>query len=103
MVEQTNTAQPFHWPPLEGNAEIFTEYMVKGGLDGSKFAFNEIFGFEEDLLAFIPTPRYGVIICAERLKKAEDKEEETLPSRMNSTWTRAARWTTLVESLPACI
>ena len=78
MVEETKEAQPFHWPPLEGNAEIFTEYMVKGGLDGSKFAFNEIFGFEEDLLAFIPAPRYGVIICAERLKKAEDKERGDL-------------------------
>ena len=44
----------FNWPPLEGNPEIFSDYMAKGGLDASKYAFNEIFGFEEDLLAFVP-------------------------------------------------
>ena len=55
MVEESKSStQPFHWPPLEGNPEIFTEYMAKGGLDTTKFAFNEIFGFEEDLLGFIP-------------------------------------------------
>ena len=78
MVEQTDKEEPFNWPPLEGNPEIFTEYMGKGGLDISKIAFNEIFGFEEDLLCMIPTPRYGVIICAERLKKAEDKAKGDL-------------------------
>jgi len=47
--------------------------MIKGGLDGSKFQFSEIFGFEAELMAMVPTPRYGVIVCAERLKKQEDK------------------------------
>ena len=49
------------------------DYMAKSGLDREKYAFNEIFGFEEDLLCMVPAPRYGVIICAERLKKSEDK------------------------------
>ena len=64
----------YEWPPLEGNPEIFQEYLAKGGFDGTKYAFNDIFGFEEELLAFIPQPRYGVIICVERLKIAEDLE-----------------------------
>ena len=39
----------------------------------TKVAFNEIYGFEDELLGMIPSPRYGVIVCAERLKKQEDK------------------------------
>ena len=39
----------------------------------NKVAFNEIYGFEDELLAMVPAPRYGVIVCAERLKKEEDK------------------------------
>ena len=74
MVEANTGAAQYQWPPLEGNPDIFMNYLSKGGFDSSKFAFNEIFGFEQDLLAFVPQPRYGVIICAERLKKAEDKE-----------------------------
>ena len=37
----------FNWPPLEGNPEIFMDYMAKSGLNQEKYAFNEIFGFEE--------------------------------------------------------
>ena len=74
-MEQANTgAAQYQWPPLEGNPDIFMNYLEKGGFDLSKYAFNEIYGFEEDLLAFVPQPRFGVIICAERLKKSEDKE-----------------------------
>jgi len=47
--------------------------MQKGGLDTTKFAFNELYGLEDDLLCMIPSPRYGVIICAEFLKKKENR------------------------------
>ena len=47
--------------------------MQKMGLP-EQWAFSEIYGFEEDLLAMIAQPVLAVIINAERLKKAEDKE-----------------------------
>jgi len=67
----------FHWPPLESNPEIFTEYMAQLGLPDA-WGFGEIFGFEEDLLAFVPKPVLAVIINMERLKKSEDKEKGSL-------------------------
>jgi len=47
--------------------------MQKMGLP-EQWAFSEIYGFEEDLLAMLPQPVIAVVIAAHRLKKAEDKE-----------------------------
>jgi ubiquitin carboxyl-terminal hydrolase L3 len=46
--------------------------MRKVGLS-PKFAISEVFGFDEDLLAFLPQPVNAVIVNLERLKKTEDK------------------------------
>ena len=72
MVEQQ---QPFNWAPLESSPEIFTEYMAKVGVDTTNWQISEVFGFDEDLLAFLPQPIKGVIIAAQRLKKEEDSEK----------------------------
>ena len=64
--------QTFDWPPLESNPEIFTSYMHKIGLDPAN-AVGEVFGFDEELLAFLPQPIHAVIVNFERLKKDEDK------------------------------
>ena len=39
------------------------------------WTFNELFGFEEELLAMIPQPSVGVVIASQRLKKKEDKDK----------------------------
>lgn len=62
----------FEWPPLESNPEVFTQYMHKVGLS-DKFAIGEVFGFDEELLAFLPQPVHAVIVNFHRLKKDEDK------------------------------
>lgn len=71
--EQKQESTTFNWPPLESNPEIFASYMTQLGLP-SKWTFGELYGFEEDLLGFVPQPCLAVIVNAERLKKAEDKE-----------------------------
>ena len=63
----------FHWPPLESNPEIFTKYMRQIGMSPD-WAIGEVFGFDEELLAFLPQPVIGVIVAVQRLKKEEDKE-----------------------------
>ena len=62
-----------HWPPLESNPEIFTKYMHDIGLS-KDWQIGEVFGFDEDLLGFLPQPIVGVIVAYERLKKEADKE-----------------------------
>ena len=49
MVEQ------FNWPPLESNPEIFEKYCHDLGLP-EEWGFGEIYGFEEELLGFLPAP-----------------------------------------------
>ena len=63
----------FNWPPLESNPEIFTNYMHRLGMKNAH-AIGEVFGFDEELLAFLPQPILGVIVAVQRLKKEEDKE-----------------------------
>ena len=43
----------FKWPPLEGNPEIFSSYMKEIGVSDA-WAIGEVFGFDEELLAFLP-------------------------------------------------
>jgi ubiquitin carboxyl-terminal hydrolase L3 len=65
-------AESFEWPALEGNPEIFTEYMRQTGMSSS-WAFGEVFGFDEELLAFLPSPIMAVIANVERIEKLGDK------------------------------
>lgn len=43
----------FQWPPLESNPEVFTDYLTNIGLS-KEWTIGEVFGFDEELLAFIP-------------------------------------------------
>jgi ubiquitin carboxyl-terminal hydrolase L3 len=67
-----NMATSFEWPPLESNPEVFTKYLHDLGVS-DKWAVGEVYGFDEDLLAFLPQPVIGVIVNVEILKREEDK------------------------------
>ena len=73
MSDNDNNNSNFHWPPLESDPEIFEKYMAGLGLP-EQWGFSELFGFDEDLLGFVPQPVLAVIVNYERLKKAEDQE-----------------------------
>lgn len=53
MVESVETTKTFQWPPLESNPQIFSDYMHSMGMP-HHWAFSEVLGFDDDLLAFIP-------------------------------------------------
>ncbi|KAL7540724.1 hypothetical protein ACHAXR_010676 [Thalassiosira sp. AJA248-18] len=65
----------FSWPPLESNPDVFTNYLQSIGLP-TAFSIGEVFGFDEDLLAFIPQPVLGIIVCYERLIPKSDYREQ---------------------------
>jgi ubiquitin carboxyl-terminal hydrolase L3 len=62
----------FNWPPLESNPEVFTSYMQSLGMS-SQWSIGEVFGFDEDLLGFLPQPVIGVIVALENLKRSDDR------------------------------
>ena len=76
------TENKFSWPPLESNPEVFTLYLRSIGLS-SAFSIGEVFGFDEDLLAFLPQPVLGVIVCYERLIAKSDYREQDKGSADN--------------------
>ena len=75
MVDQQ--AAEFNWPPLESNPEIYSEYMHAIGLP-DQYAFAELFGLDEELLAMVPQPVDSVIACVSVLNKQEDRAKGDL-------------------------
>jgi len=47
--------------------------MHKVGLP-SLYSIGEVYGFDEELLAFLPQPIYATIVCYERLQKDKDRQ-----------------------------
>eukprot|EP00565_Helicotheca_tamesis_P002572 CAMPEP_0185725474 /NCGR_PEP_ID=MMETSP1171-20130828/1721_1 /TAXON_ID=374046 /ORGANISM="Helicotheca tamensis, Strain CCMP826" /LENGTH=230 /DNA_ID=CAMNT_0028393615 /DNA_START=48 /DNA_END=740 /DNA_ORIENTATION=+ len=74
MADTKEDKAEFDWPPLESNPEIFTTYMHSIGLS-SQFQIGEVFGFDEELLAFLPQPTHGIIVAVERASWAEDRQK----------------------------
>lgn len=66
--------QEFDWPPLESNPEVLTDYLHQIGL-APAYAIGEVFSFDEELLAFLPQPIYGVIVALERLEDGDKSKE----------------------------
>lgn len=66
------SSSTFEWPPLESNPEVFSKYLHNLGMS-DKWGIGEVYGFDEDLLAFLPQPVLGVILNVEILKREEDK------------------------------
>ena len=67
MVEE------FQWPPIESNPEVFQSYLNELGLPEG-YGFTELFGFDAELLAMVPTPVQAVIVNMEEL--AVDQPEK---------------------------
>eukprot|EP00521_Asterionellopsis_glacialis_P013278 CAMPEP_0195304500 /NCGR_PEP_ID=MMETSP0707-20130614/34570_1 /TAXON_ID=33640 /ORGANISM="Asterionellopsis glacialis, Strain CCMP134" /LENGTH=237 /DNA_ID=CAMNT_0040368325 /DNA_START=1 /DNA_END=714 /DNA_ORIENTATION=+ len=84
MTDQQSSISPkeeFDWPPLESNPQVFSDYLYKIGLAPS-FAIGEVFGFDEELLAFLPQPIYGIIVALERLNRSKDVARGSITSDM---------------------
>jgi len=60
IEDDSNEDKKFSWPPLESNPEVFTNYLHSIGLPQT-FSIGEVFGFDEELLAFIPQPVLGIM------------------------------------------
>ncbi|KAL3809974.1 hypothetical protein ACHAXA_007750 [Cyclostephanos tholiformis] len=82
IVSDEAPKDEFSWPPLESNPDVLTNYLRSIGLP-SQFSIGEIFGFDEDLLAFVPQPVLGIIVCHERLISKSDYRPRDVGSSDN--------------------
>ena len=72
----------FNWPPLESNPEVFTEYLHNIGVPAD-WVVGEVFGLDEDCLAFVPKPVIAVIATFENLKKGEESKSDAAPAEIH--------------------
>lgn len=74
-VEYKDLPSTFCWPPLESNPQVFTDYLHTIGLSPN-YGIDEVIGFDEELLNFVPRPVYGIIVAFERTAKGREKKTE---------------------------
>ena len=73
------------WVPLEANPELFTAWCERLGLDTQRYAFHDVFGLDEELLAMVPQPVQAVLFLfpitpdVERRREVEDAVTEAPP------------------------
>ena len=93
--KESNKEEEYHWPALESNPEVLTEYMTNLGMN-EEWQFGEVFGFDDECLGFVPQPWIGAIVTFET-KKTDGKpglgdDSKIVPFYMKQTGTLDNAW-----------
>ncbi|KAI9319378.1 hypothetical protein BX666DRAFT_1467909 [Dichotomocladium elegans] len=82
--QEASTQKPkIKWLPLEGNPDVWNTIAHKHGMD-THWGFTDIFGFDPELLAFVPRPVAAIIFLypiTEESEKQRHEEEARLTKR----------------------
>ncbi|KAK4055797.1 ubiquitinyl hydrolase 1 [Microbotryomycetes sp. JL201] len=68
------------WLPLESNPDSYTKWSAALGLDTRQWTFQEVYGLDEELLAWVKQPVKAVLLlfpiteAYERYRKAQDRD-----------------------------
>lgn len=63
------------WLPIENNCYLLNKYVNGLGMDPS-YQYTDVFGFDEELLNFIPQPVLAVMLCYPITNENEKKRKE---------------------------
>ena len=59
-----------NWPPLESDPSLFNDYMHECGMPQT-WGFNELYGFDDELLDMVPKPVLAVVVNFEKIDNGE--------------------------------
>jgi len=89
--DMTDEKCEVRWAPLESNPEVFNEYIKKLGVP-SNWQFNDVFGFDPELLCMIPAPCVAFILLFPITDKTEKFREEEEASLAGEERPADVRW-----------
>ncbi|KAI6237124.1 Ubiquitin carboxyl-terminal hydrolase [Aphelenchoides besseyi] len=58
------------WIPLESNPDVFNEFIEKLGIKGARCV--DVYGFDDELIEYIPKPHLALILCYPDYKKVDE-------------------------------
>eukprot|EP01084_Bolivina_argentea_P192217 330029_1 len=79
--EQKTREDEVRWLALESNPKSANKFSLRMGLPANSFAFYDIYGFDDELLSFIPKPIIAVICLfpgSDAIKAFKKKQEEQI-------------------------
>lgn len=71
-----SAAGSMRWVPLESNPELYTSWSASMGVNTTKFAFTDIYGLDDDLLAMVPQPVEAVLCLFPVSREYEERRHE---------------------------
>lgn len=90
LLSTAKMGQKVKWLPLESNPEVITQFIRKMGIADVECV--DVYGFDDELLQFLPSPCYALILCFPSYEKVHklmapvyeklEKEGATVPDNV---------------------
>ena len=80
-MAEDGKSRDVYWVPLESNPDMLNKFVHGLGVS-SEYGFVDVFGIDEELLAFVPSPRLAVTLLfdcsSEKVKEYRAKQDASI-------------------------